>query len=307
MVSFQGVMSSFAEISISSYDRKFLRAFWHDRGGRLASLLPKRLIGEMRLAREQAKRERRFIQFARFVDGRTRFDREVAGVLAPNAHYFHIDRVLRRPFYAQRWNPDSLSFDVAISTLSDSLRKGFDLVAAAARLILRVRPNFKWRIAGLTENSMSVRAARRLLGKDYPEDCFDFQGKLGPEALAESLCGASVFVLPSYAENSPNSLAEAQILGVPCVANDVGGVSTYIDNHKTGVLVPPGDALALAGSILSMLNDPGRAIGLAAAGRRVALERHDAGRIKKQILNAYETVMSDSPISGDARRHNEGG
>jgi len=55
--------------------------------------------------------------------------------------------------------------------------------------------------------------------------------------MVESLKTANVFVLPSILENSPNSLAEAQILGVPCVTTFAGGTIDYVKDGLTGLSV----------------------------------------------------------------------
>ncbi len=55
-----------------------------------------------------------------------------------------------------------------------------------------------------------------------------FLGSLDAEKMKQAYLDANVFVLPSTIENSPNSLGEAMLLGVPCVAADVGGVTDLL-------------------------------------------------------------------------------
>ena len=57
------------------------------------------------------------------------------------------------------------------------------------------------------------------------EDKIEFLGRLSAEGMKQAYLDANVFVMPSTIENSPNSLGEAMLLGVPCVAADVGGVA----------------------------------------------------------------------------------
>ncbi len=300
LISLQGIMQRIAQVYPGGYDQVFLRNFWYDRGGRIASALPKRLLVDWRYALAQAAREEKFLPLARYIDGRTNYDRTFAGLMAPRASYFHVDRVLRSAFLQKTAFSYLHQSETVVSTLSDSLLKGFDLVAEAAKLIRRIRPNFRWLVAGISNTSKTVAAARKRMGRSFPESNLELLGSVGPDALAALLMRASAFVLPSYAENSPNSLAEAQILGVPCVATDVGGVSSYVENDVTGVLVPSGDALALAGAILELLGDRARAVRLGSAGRQVAIERHDPTRIRRQLLDAYGHILAASGAASDS-------
>lgn len=77
---------------------------------------------------------------------------------------------------------------------------------------------------------------------------------------------ADVFVLPSLSEGSPNVLLEAMAAGVPAVAAAVGGVPETVTDEESALVVPPGNAEALARAIARLLDDPELAARLAAAG-----------------------------------------
>lgn len=84
--------------------------------------------------------------------------------------------------------------------------------------------------------------------------------------VAARLAAAAVFVLPSQWEGQPLALQEALRAGVPVVATRVGGVA-LLTGEDAALLVPAGDARALAGAVRSVLTDPGLAARLAAAAR----------------------------------------
>lgn len=106
--------------------------------------------------------------------------------------------------------------------------------------------------------------------------------------LPDILAAADVLVRPSLTEGMPLSLLEAMAAGVPVVASDIPGNRSLVRDGETGVLVPPGDADALARAVHGLVRDPARAAGLAsraavaiagqswdacAAGTLAALER----------------------------------
>ncbi len=80
-------------------------------------------------------------------------------------------------------------------------------------------------------------------------------GRLDEPGMAAAYAAADVFVLPSLAENLSNALVEALACATPCLAFDVGGNPDLVRHGKTGLLVPPGDAGALAASLRRLLSD----------------------------------------------------
>lgn len=104
---------------------------------------------------------------------------------------------------------------------------------------------------------------------------------------AAVLAAADVVVLPSRTEGVPGVLIEAGLRGLAAVATPVGGVPTVVEDGVTGVLVPPGDALALASGIRTALADP--ALGRRARERCLAHFTLDAVAARWQVV--LERVM----------------
>ena len=96
-----------------------------------------------------------------------------------------------------------------------------------------------------------------------------------------------VFVLPSLWEGLPFVLVEAAALGKPIVATAVDGVPEVIDDGKTGVLIRPGNADALADAVVSMLSDKPRAANLAAAAKALIPPRFPLRRTIEQHQSLY--------------------
>ena len=81
-------------------------------------------------------------------------------------------------------------------------------------------------------------------------------GSLTAKEMREQYLKASVFVCPSSLENSPNALAEAMLLGVPCAASNTGGIPSMLQDGKGGRLFPRGNVTELATTILEIWDNP---------------------------------------------------
>jgi glycosyltransferase involved in cell wall biosynthesis len=150
----------------------------------------------------------------------------------------------------------------------DTLLEAFAAVAAEdarARLVL-VGSGAGQALS--VEDELRVRAGREgLAGRVV------FTGRL--DDVSPALRASDVFVFPSLFEGLGISLVEAAACGLPSVGSRTGGIVDILGDGRAGVLVPPGDAGALAAALRSLLADPARRATLAAGARAVACERFD--------------------------------
>ena len=112
--------------------------------------------------------------------------------------------------------------------------------------------------------------------------------------MCEQYLKANVFVMPSAIENSPNSLGEAMILGVPCVAANVGGISSLISHGKEGFLYQGNENHMLAYYISKVFDEPETMILLSENSRRRAMEYHDIEKNVTSYLEVYEKLMEEN-------------
>lgn len=106
--------------------------------------------------------------------------------------------------------------------------------------------------------------------------------------VPELLAGFDVFVLSSRTEGYSLALVEASAAGLPIVATDVGGNREIVGHERTGVLVPSEDPQALAGAMLSLLEDPDARARLGEAGRLWALENATLESMHERYMALYE-------------------
>jgi glycosyltransferase involved in cell wall biosynthesis len=106
------------------------------------------------------------------------------------------------------------------------------------------------------------------------------------------LAGAHCLVLASDYEGMPLSLLEAMAAGVPVVVTRFGGVEEVVENGRTGFVVEPGSAEALAASLERLLDDPGLSRELGGAGRRRAEQRFSVRRMVAETASLYDEILA---------------
>jgi glycosyltransferase involved in cell wall biosynthesis len=112
---------------------------------------------------------------------------------------------------------------------------------------------------------------------------------------------AEIVVVPSFGEGFGMVALEAMERGRAVIASDVGGLPEIVAAGETGLIVPPGDASALAAAIVELAGDSARAAALGAAGRARALAEFSQERCTERIEQLYLAALSRSRPSAHAR------
>lgn len=163
--------------------------------------------------------------------------------------------------------------------------KGHEILLEAMPELRRCVPSVRVLLAGGGEREGELRERAEALG-----DAVRF---LGPrDDMPELLCACDLVVLPSLAEALPTALMEAAAAGRAVVALRVGGVPEVVEHGRTGLLVPPADAAALAEAIVALLAAPTRAREMGAAARTVARERFGIEHQVRQTLALWTRVRA---------------
>lgn len=109
----------------------------------------------------------------------------------------------------------------------------------------------------------------------------------------EILAGCDVFAHPSLDDAFPTVLLEAMAAGLPVVASSVGGIPEIVDSGVTGILVPPGNAAALAEGISSLLADRPCLARMSEAARVRADSRFSTTAWTERLAVVYEDVIAE--------------
>ena len=117
-------------------------------------------------------------------------------------------------------------------------------------------------------------------------------GRKNASELKSIMLSADIFVHPSYIDNSPNSVCEAQILGIPVIATNVGGVNSIVEDKQTGMLVPSNGAFEIASIILKYYSKKDYFVDISKNSKLLAIKRHNKEKILKDLVEVYHTILN---------------
>lgn len=237
-----------------------------------------------------AYREKAVLKAVPHVIGRTDWDKQAIAVLNPNAKYHYGGEILRDVFYEnkERTIPSKITIS---STISFPTYKGYDVILKVANILKNeLHLDFVWNVYGnINPDFMEKQVGLRHEGVDVR-----LCGVASPTQLRDALLESTMYFHPSYTENSPNSVCEAQILGVPVVASRVGGTDSLVEHGKTGFLYPVTDPYIAAYYIMYLVDNPDVNIAIGKAAKQVATARHDKKKIVNELMETYQEMIDAS-------------
>jgi len=164
--------------------------------------------------------------------------------------------------------------------------------------------NVRLKIAGDGSQRQKVTALARSLGV---ADHYDYNGiYTRPDQRTAFMHELDVFVMPSFTEGTPNSIVEAMANGKPIIASAVGGIPDMID-PESGILVPPGDARALAKAMISLAENPELRLQMGRAAQERYRTLFSPAAVVPLMLETYSRVAAGDkppqPIDGNKSCH----
>lgn len=237
------------------------------------------------------------------IAGRTDFDRTQSAKINPAAKYHYLNETLRGIFYRDRWKRNACRPYSIFLSQGDYPLKGFHYLLRALPRVLEQFPEVHVYVAGnniIESDTLKDRLKlsaygkylRKLIRDNHLRDHVTMLGMLTAEEMKEQYLQSHLFVLPSALENSPNSLGEAMLLGVPCVAADVGGVHNLLTDGGDGMLYPAGDVEALADRIIEIFTKEAIVERFSDNARKHARVNHDADQNYYRLIHIYREMLS---------------
>jgi glycosyltransferase involved in cell wall biosynthesis len=243
--------------------------------------------------------EKLLIESLSHIIGRTSWDHDHVWALNPNATYHFCNETLRSSFYKNKWSVQNCTkYSIFVSQAQYPI-KGFHQLVKALAIVVRHFPETKVYVAGT--NYFSNRGIRlngygnlinSLINKYNLAGHIEFTGFLSEEKMVRRFLDSHISVCPSAIENSPNSVGEAQILGVPCLASISGGTADMIEHGKTGLLHRFEEVEMLASNICKIFSDDNFALEISENSRKIAANRHGREQNAKELYQIYKKIMT---------------
>jgi len=177
-------------------------------------------------------------------------------------------------------------------------RKGIEVLAAALPRVLESNPGLEAVFVGRDPGDEDGALMERFRGLVEPvADRVHLLGELPRRQALAVVARAELAVFPSLWESFGYVAVEAMALSRPVVASKAGGFPEFIEDGRTGWLVPPGDADALAESLLARLRDRDELHRVGEAANAAA-DRFDVDRIVGELEGLYERVLTGPSRQG---------
>lgn len=250
----------------------------------------------------RGENEKEALRNAAHVTGRTAFDKQAVEAVNPQAIYHFMNETLRPEFYGPRWQLSACEkYSIFVSQGSYPL-KGLHYLLQAMPAILSAYPQAKVYVAGDVITRYGTLKEKLKIGS-YGKYCRDlilqkgleshivFTGKLSSAEMCGQYLKSHVFLSPSALENSPNSVGEAMLLGMPVVSSDAGGVSSMLTSGKEGILYPAHEVTELAKAVCTLFGDDGLAVAYGEQAHIRAAVTHDPETNYRRLLQIYEELQ----------------
>ncbi len=280
------------------------------------------LVQQQEKFEKRAENERKAIMLTGHITGRTDFDKEATAAINPKAKYHKMNETMRPTFYKGAWRSvNTVSHSIFLSQ-GDYPLKGFHFMLEAMPEILQEFPDTKLYVAGnsvigrikrktvtipdeqknasgRSKYPLAIRISaygkylKKLIRRGRLGGKVIMLGKLSGEQMKEQLLKCNVFVCPSIVENSPNTMAEAMLLGVPTVAAETGGIPSMLEKNVDGLLFEAGNVSELAKCVKQMFREPVIAAVYGDNARKHAMITHDAGENYKRLIEIYKEINSN--------------
>lgn len=234
------------------------------------------------------------------VIGRTDWDYNCALSVNPGIQYHFCNETLRENFYEGRWTYGSCQKHRIFASSCAYPIKGFHYLLEAFAQVVKAYPDATLSVTGRSFLAGNFKEKLRqgsyekylasLVKRYHLEDKICFLGDLCAEKMRQAFLDAHVFALTSTLENSPNSLGEAMLLGVPSVAANVGGVRNLMTHGTDGLIYEPGHTEKLAEQIMTLFDMEEHAEALGENARIHAQKTHDPENNLRELIKIYYEI-----------------
>lgn len=298
VVSIQGLVYRYADVYLANIPEKELR-----RNITFRDIVKRdNLFQAKRKFEKRGEIEKQIIKKADAIIGRTTWDYANAKAIKPDLVYYKCNETLRGSFYQDEWNINNIERHSIFVSQGSYPIKGLHYMLETLKILKEKYPDIKLYVGGTNITDTSTLKAkiklsgygkylRKLINKYELSENIIFTGLLDEKKMKEKFLKSNVFVLSSAIENSSNSLGEAMILGMPCVATNTGGTMDILEHNKEGFLYPYTEPAICAEYINRFFENDELAIKMGKNARKTAMERHNEKSNVEDTIKIYKTII----------------
>ena len=237
------------------------------------------------------------------VCGRTEFDRSYALKINKELNYYELNETLRNSFYEGSWDIKETEPHSIFVSQGNYPLKGVHFLLRALPAVKEKYPDVRVYISGdnVTKHETLKEKIKlssygkyllSLLRENKLSDNVFFLGQKNEAEMKELYLKCQLFVIPSVLENSPNSLGEAMILGVPCIAARVGGIPSMALEDEVSFYELT-DVSELSRKIIELFEDEKKLHELRLRGQLRGQSNHNREKNYKTMKDIYLSIGTD--------------
>lgn len=245
-------------------------------------------------ASEHEEMERETMQCIKYFMGRTEWDKAIVRNFSPNAIYFHCPEAIRPDIYNSdlKWKFKKESKIRLITVSNAGNLKGNEIMLRTAWILkYRFNQSVEWL---LTATSEAIKPFEKQTGIKCSDVNIKLLGGLRASDIPKVICQSELFIHCAIIDNSPNALCEAQLLGIPIIATNAGGIPQIVTDNEDGFLYPYAEPYALAFKIMELHNNEDELLRISQNAYQTSHCRHNPVMIAQTLRKIYNQIIAYS-------------
>ncbi len=235
--------------------------------------------------------EKRYMPKIKHFICRTHWDKSVVRQMHPQAIIHHNWELIRPEFYELIPPAGNTERNAVLFVGGINYIKGIREALQTVDTLRQMRP-IRFIVTGSGNKEDLLKMVATLSLKNIKPEDIEHRGMLTAAQLWQTYHEAFCLLHPSYIDNSPNSVCEAQLAGLPVVASNVGGVASLVDSYETGLLTSL-NVPEIAKAVETLWNSSSLRDSLASQARQVSLKRFDQQQITGITESIYQEVLAN--------------
>ncbi len=241
--------------------------------------------------------EKKIIQNAKYYIGRTNWDRSHVPINKVD-NYFKIERPLRSNFYEEKWELINCRRYRILMGNGKIPYKGLHDLVNAIKVLVKKYPDIEvFVLASQSKDDYKkifkyINFVKKIINRLGLDRNIFLMKEMNANELKNLMLTCHLLAIPSHIENSPNTLAEAMLMGLPTVVSNVGGVSSMTKHDISSFVHQSGDINAMISYIEEIFNNDSTALKLSQNSVLIAEKAHNRLEIRRKFLQFFEAVLN---------------